>query len=217
MICKKCGTQLEEDALFCGNCGSKVEPDSAKATVEDSSYEFVYPEIPLPSKKTTVVKQRNLLVPIVIFIAVIMTLIAAFLALKLISDSGEVETSSNSNIVHEIENDFDADSEMVHDYSSSVEEGEINFAESKDYIYPSDTEYLVKSQLENLTKEEVALLRNEIYARHGYVFNLEEYKNYFSSKSWYVPNENFDESMFNPIEKANKDLIVEYEIEMEWR
>ena len=134
-----------------------------------------------------------------------------------LSDSGEVETSSNSNIVHETENDFDADSEMVHDYSSSVEQGEINFDESKEYIYPSDTEYLVKSQLENLTKEEVALLRNEIYARHGYVFNLEEYKNYFSSKSWYVPNENFDESMFNPIEKANKDLIVEYEIEMEWR
>lgn len=217
MICEKCGTHLEEDALFCGNCGTAVETNSAHKATDNSSYDFVYPEIPLPSKKTTVVKQRNLLVPIVIFIAVIMTLIAAFLAFKLISDSGEVETSSNSNIVHEIENDFDADSEMVHDYSSSVEEGEINFAESKDYIYPSDTEYLVKSQLENLTKEEVALLRNEIYARHGYVFNLEEYKNYFSSKSWYVPNENFDESMFNPIEKANKDLIVEYEIEMEWR
>lgn len=217
MICEKCGTHLEEDALFCGNCGTAVETNSAHKDADNSSYDFVYPEIPLPSKKTTVVKQRNLLVPIVIFIAVIMTLIAAFLAFKLISDSGEVETSSNSNIVHEIENDFDADSEIVHDYSSSVEQDEINFAESKEYIYPSDTEYLVKSQLENLTKEEVALLRNEIYARHGYVFNLEEYKNYFSSKSWYVPNENFDESMFNPIEKANKDLIVEYEIEMEWR
>ena len=31
------------------------------------------------------------------------------------------------------------------------------------------------------------------------------------------PNEYFDESMFNAIEKANKDLIVEYEIEKGWR
>lgn len=217
LICKKCGARLEEDALFCGICGNKAEPDYENNAAENSDYEFVRRETPLSSKKTSLIMQRNLLLPIVIAIAVIMTVTASFLAFKLLRDNDNSETPSDIGNEQKIKTDTAADDETVHNSPSLPEEYEIDFDESKDYIYPSDREYLDKSQLENLTKEEVALLRNEIYARRGYVFNSEEYKKYFSSKPWYVPNENFDESMFNPIEKANKDLIVEYETEMEWR
>lgn len=34
-FCEKCGTQIEDDARVCGNCGSFVEPDSSKMNPSD--------------------------------------------------------------------------------------------------------------------------------------------------------------------------------------
>lgn len=87
---------------------------------------------------------------------------------------------------------------------------------SGDYLFPSDTQYLSNAYLDLCSKSEVKLLRNEIYARHGYVFKLDEYREYFGSKSWYTPNPNFDVSMLNAIERVNVDTIVKYEDSMGW-
>lgn len=87
---------------------------------------------------------------------------------------------------------------------------------SGDFLYPSDSEYILDSYLNLCSKNEVALIRNEIYARHGYIFKLPEYRNYFNSKYWYSPNSNFSTNMFNTIEKANIQTIVNYEKRMGW-
>ena len=127
-------------------------------------------------------------------------------------ETQNTQTQSSSDYTNDIDNK-QSDSTSI-----AGEATEVSFdADEEEYIFPSDRVYLTIDILEELTKDELALLRNEIYARHGYVFNLEEYKTYFNRKSWYRPNEYFDESMFNEIEKANKDLIVEYEIEKGWR
>ena len=53
-----------------------------------------------------------------------------------------------------------------------------------DFILPnSSTVKLEESDLVNLTKQQLALARNEIYARHGMVFNTDDIKSYFKSKS----------------------------------
>lgn len=89
--------------------------------------------------------------------------------------------------------------------------------QSGDYLFPSDTQVITEEFLSTQTKENVALIRNEIYARHGYKFSNETYQNYFSAKPWYHENSAFDESQFNDIEKQNKTIIVEYEKKMGWR
>ncbi|MEI3337903.1 MAG: YARHG domain-containing protein [Clostridium sp.] len=86
--------------------------------------------------------------------------------------------------------------------------------EDNDYILPdSDKKYLSVEDIKNLSKEELAIARNEIFARHGYVFKMEEYKNYFKSKTWYKENPSFSgsESELNEYEKANINLIKSYE------
>ena len=88
---------------------------------------------------------------------------------------------------------------------------------SDDYLYPSNIQYISESELNGFSENKIALIRNEIYARHGYVFKKEPYKTYFSSKNWYIPNVNFSENMFNEFEKYNKNLIVEYEKRQGWR
>ncbi|WP_244834528.1 YARHG domain-containing protein [Clostridium sp. BJN0001] len=83
-----------------------------------------------------------------------------------------------------------------------------------DYILPySDYIYLTDNDLKDLNKEELALARNEIFARHGYVFNEKQYKDYFEAKSWYFPNPDFKgtDSELNDREIANYKLILEWE------
>jgi hypothetical protein len=59
--------------------------------------------------------------------------------------------------------------------------------------------------------------RNEIYVRSGYIFQSQELRDYFGSKSWYyptVPAQSFSDQVFNSVEIANIDLLkrVEYSI-----
>lgn len=66
---------------------------------------------------------------------------------------------------------------------------------------PEGTKHAIKSP--DYILKEVSLLRNEIFARHGYVFNKTKYKDYFSKMSWYEENKVFSASDLNYIEKRN--------------
>jgi hypothetical protein len=83
---------------------------------------------------------------------------------------------------------------------------------SNNYILPySNSIYYKTSDLERLTKEDLRLARNEVYARHGREFETEDLKQYFSNQPWYhgyLSKEEFDDSVLNEYEKANLDLII---------
>ena len=89
-----------------------------------------------------------------------------------------------------------------------------------DYILPySDSQYLTYADLEGLSKEEVMLARNEIYARHGRQFYNDTAREYFASQTWYEPTcspENFSNSVFNTYEQENLNTIISYERSKGW-
>ena len=99
-----------------------------------------------------------------------------------------------------------------------MEENTDNAKETEDYILPgSDSRYIAKSELEELSAEQLRLARNELYARHGRMFQDESLNAYFNALDWYEPTieaDDFEESMLNEYELANRDLIVAYEEEM---
>ena len=87
-----------------------------------------------------------------------------------------------------------------------------------EYVLPdSDSRYYSESELLGMSAAELKLARNELYARHGRLFNNKELQSYFNSKSWYngtIDPDSFDkrqEEIFNKYEKANRDLIVKLE------
>ncbi|WP_022762597.1 YARHG domain-containing protein [Butyrivibrio sp. AD3002] len=97
-----------------------------------------------------------------------------------------------------------------YDYSDPGDTGDYD-----EYVlWGSDCEYIDKSYISSLTNEELRIARNEIYARHGRMFNSDDLQNYFNSKSWYSPRYSPDEfnamgdSMLNAYEKANRDAIA---------
>ncbi|KGN03311.1 hypothetical protein Z969_01575 [Clostridium novyi A str. 4570] len=82
------------------------------------------------------------------------------------------------------------------------------------YIVPdSDSRYLSEAELQQYDKYTLGLIRNEIYARHGYIFGDNRYRDYFSKKNWYVPDPSFhgDDAEINDYEYYNGRLILEIE------
>jgi hypothetical protein len=50
-------------------------------------------------------------------------------------------------------------------------------------------------------------MRNEIYARHGYIFSANELRGYFSNQNWYHPLYNDVSGMLSDLEKSNIALL----------
>ena len=62
--------------------------------------------------------------------------------------------------------------------------------------------------------EQLAIGRNEIYARHGYTFKNQELKAYFNSKSWYQEKTANEQAIqLNEIERYNVKLLKQREDE----
>lgn len=84
-----------------------------------------------------------------------------------------------------------------------------------DYIFlDSDTRYLSREELANLSPQVLCYAKNEIYARRGRKFNSQELQNYFSSKSWYngqTEEANFSTDIFNQYEASNVQLLKDFE------
>lgn len=91
-------------------------------------------------------------------------------------------------------------------------------AMNSEFILPdSSTRVLDKSELAGFTAEQCRLARNEIYAKHGRMFDDAGLQNYFNSHSWYhgiIPADKFSDTMLSDIEIQNRNLIIAYEKEM---
>lgn len=83
---------------------------------------------------------------------------------------------------------------------------------NEEFVLPdSNSRILEASGLSGMTKDQLRIARNEIYARYGWLFEDQELQSYFNTTAWYVPAENVDDSILSDVERANKDVIVEAE------
>lgn len=82
-----------------------------------------------------------------------------------------------------------------------------------DYILPEiNSRYYTENELSGMDAQSLYLARNELYARHGYIFKKQELKDYFGNKPWYTPQvTEVPDSAFNQYEKANLELIQNLE------
>ena len=79
-------------------------------------------------------------------------------------------------------------------------------------LFETDRKYYTKEELESEPMLVIHLAKNEIYARHGYIFADKDLHNYFMGCIWYNPtcdSANFDDSIFNEYETANLELLAD--------
>jgi hypothetical protein len=73
------------------------------------------------------------------------------------------------------------------------------------------TQIFKKELVENLTKGDIYILRNLIFARHGFTFKDKKLRSYFDKHSWYMPIYSDVKKDLTVIEKNNIDLLLRYE------
>lgn len=87
-----------------------------------------------------------------------------------------------------------------------------HFNETQFLLPGSNSVYLTKEDLEGLSQGELRLARNEIYARHGLIFQDKALTDYFTAKGYYRPfKKAVPDTELNQYEIANLKLIVSME------
>lgn len=79
-------------------------------------------------------------------------------------------------------------------------------------VFVTDMRYFSAEEFADYPPLLLHIAKNEIYARHGYIFKDADLYNYFMSCFWYSPtcdSESFDVSVFNEYESANLALLSE--------
>lgn len=120
--------------------------------------------------------------------------------------------------------DWSGDDSSGNDWNGDDSSGESGddsaWTPSEVIVQGISSRYIDVSELYNYDLGQLRLIRNEIFALHGRIFNSQDLADYFSQKSWYVPTyapEDFDANMFdylNDYEAANLQVIMDYEAQL---
>ena len=78
--------------------------------------------------------------------------------------------------------------------------------------FPQASQRILRvSDVQTFSKDDLKIMRNEIFARHGLIFQTNEMRTYFQNQNWYAPKHNDVSTMLTDIEKSNIQLIQRYE------
>lgn len=239
MFCRKCGKQIDDGALFCPYCGQKTSKSSESVRRVEEPVKRAAAEDENDGGKTERKKGTSAVTAALIVGAVLILLAAAgLIGYKVWNALPEKSMWNDTDDTEEAEKDEEEEQEEALEEQESGEEapGEPEEEEApaeeepeeeteeeprEQYFLPtSNSEYLTMSDLEGYSQDDCRMARNELYARHGRRFDDANLQAYFDACDWYegtVDPEDFDDSVLNEYETANRDLIVEYEKKMGYR
>ena len=196
MKCSNCGREIKKEERFCPYCGSE-------------------------NKKTK--KKNKWLTGVMglIVVCIILGIVAGAMNSNKKEDAKK-DTASNTEKATEKQTTAASTKTAASTETASTKQTKNNTqdaddqqdeTENSEYILPeSDTRYVEQDEIDQLTKNEVRLAINEIYARHGRIFENSELREYFESIDWYdgtIEPEDFDEDVLNQYEKANVKLLAD--------
>ena len=121
---------------------------------------------------------------------------------KLESKKGVEENNRNRQME---EAEAESDVEEYDDYYTETE------SETENKYDVACYQLLTEYDLQGLSKYELKIMRNWIFARHGYIFQSDDMKAFFSAQPWYTPRYNDVTPYLSDIEIKNIDFIKRHE------
>lgn len=128
-------------------------------------------------------------------------------------DRDKVISIKNGKLIYRSKNNVPKEDIFLQFYSRGYVMLQERFGENIS-LYNMTYQKIKDEELMKLSKDELKILRNSIYAWYGYEFKDPYLNEYFNEKCWYWPNKNAD-IQFNNIEKQNIESIIKIEKEKE--
>lgn len=203
-ICPSCGTPITVPygvtTCRCGVCKQIVNVPDPEATAYGNTYQQApypaggYAPQPHPAQKGG---GGNTAI-IVVLVTLLAALIGAGIAYFLINGKGgKTETASSEPVVvHDtvvqtttiVRQEVAQPAPVATQSSAATTQPARQSSASGQGLYPfASTRRLTEAELRGYSSRELKIMRNEIYARHGYVFQTADMKNYFAAQPWYRP------------------------------
>ncbi|ROI01389.1 YARHG domain-containing protein [Chryseobacterium sp. G0240] len=102
-----------------------------------------------------------------------------------------------------VEKYTDADTGKTESYTTSKN----RVASDAVFKLNASKQKLTEKDLKNLRKLDLEIIKNSVFARHGYSFKKETYRNFFEQTDWYIPVSNNVDNELSPLEKENVALL----------
>ncbi len=240
MFCKECGVQLPDNAQFCRNCGNRVQitPAAAPAATPTPTPSVPQPASPppqpaapitpakephtTPKKSIPSTEKNNSNIKIIAITALVTLLLVCLVVVISGLFTGNNNKPSGGNSMHNGTAPV-SDNQAVDDTMTPTEEPaptnplspsnpyrEMYNPHTFSVLEESDSRYYVRSEVDIYSADILALARNEILARHGYVFSDSDLAEYFGSMPWYCQNQSANNNIYdylNEYETANVALL----------
>ncbi|MES2543825.1 MAG: YARHG domain-containing protein [Bacteroidota bacterium] len=103
--------------------------------------------------------------------------------------------------------------------TDTIDENEIRVYEDEEYFATTEKvmqknasyDLLTPEFVSNLSKADIFILRNSIFARHGFAFRDKQLRRYFEDYDWYMPVFGDIKGKLSELEKENINLLIRYE------
>lgn len=214
--CNNCGKPVSDQLMACPHCGAPVAGTNippqqpGQAPMPQQGYSpYGYPrQVTQPKKGTS-----PALIALIACLVVAVLALGGFVVYKYVMEPRtstespwDVPDDGEVSVAPSLEDDNSRSSAS----NSKVREEESIVAET-DFEWLSHR-YATMSDIAGKTSDELRIMRNSIYARHGRYFKDPVLRDYFNAQSWYkpyrdeVPNEDL-----NGYEKKNVEFLKSHE------
>lgn len=105
---------------------------------------------------------------------------------------------------------FEAESYQIYNASKSNKD-ELEYITEDSMQFNASTTLLTSKDVENMYKRDLEVIRNTIYARHGYSFQNREMRDFFDKLAWYIPVSTDITQDLSELEIKNIALLKRYE------
>ncbi len=127
---------------------------------------------------------------------------------KAIDNNAEAGKPTNTSLKTKPSEPAAEEEEFIDDAREHTDE----YSVSNDWDYPQVSARLLSERdVDNETSYDLRLMRNEIFARHGYIFQSEDLREHFGKKSAYRAMYKDVTHLLSPIEKRNIELLKKFE------